>query len=110
MPEAFFEAVAHHLPPEQPAGAKGGQPRIGHRLVIRAIAMPALGPAGCVDRILCHGLACRPGGMLGEEVGSHTDRANHREGGEPLEQSVTMVQEFLVGRPLVPCHDQDPLD
>jgi hypothetical protein len=44
MPEEFFEAVAHHLPPEQPAGAKGGQPRIGHRVIIRVIAMPATGP------------------------------------------------------------------
>ena len=108
MPEEFFEAV--HLPPEQPAGPKGGRPRIGHRVVIRVRAMPATRPGGCVDRILRHGLACRPAGMLGEEVGSHTDRADHREGGDPLEQAVAMVQELLVGRPFVPCHDQDPLD
>jgi len=28
MPEEFFEAVAHHLPPEQPVDPKGGRPRI----------------------------------------------------------------------------------
>jgi transposase len=37
MPEEFFEAVAHHLPPESPVGPKGGRPRIGHRVVVRAI-------------------------------------------------------------------------
>ena len=40
----------------------------------------------------------------------HPDRADHREGGDPLEQAVAMVQELLVGRPFVPCHDQHPLD
>ena len=37
MPEEFFQAVAHHLPPEQPVGPEGGRPRIGHRVVIRVI-------------------------------------------------------------------------
>jgi transposase len=37
MPQEFFEAVAHHLPPEQPVGPKGGRPRIGHRAVVRVI-------------------------------------------------------------------------
>ena len=37
MPEEFFEAVAHHLPPEQTVGPQGGRPRIGHRVVDRVI-------------------------------------------------------------------------
>jgi transposase len=37
MPEEFFETVAHHLPPEQPVGPKGGRPRVGHRAVVRVI-------------------------------------------------------------------------
>src|SRR3954453_2496579 len=37
MPEEFFDAVAHHLPPEQPVGPKGGRPRVGHRVVVRVI-------------------------------------------------------------------------
>src|SRR3954451_1348500 len=37
MPEEFFETVAHQLPPERPAGPRGGRPRIGHRVVIRVI-------------------------------------------------------------------------
>ena len=37
MPEEFFDTVAHHLPPEQPVGPKGGRPRIGHRVVVRVI-------------------------------------------------------------------------
>src|SRR3954470_2420830 len=37
MPDEFFETVAHHLPPEQPVGPKGGRPRVGHRVVIRVI-------------------------------------------------------------------------
>jgi len=46
MPEEFFDLVAHHLPPEQPVGPRGGRPRvgprggrpwIGHRVVMRVI-------------------------------------------------------------------------
>jgi transposase len=37
MPDEFFDAVAHHLPPEQPVGPQGGRPRIGHRVVVRVI-------------------------------------------------------------------------
>ena len=37
MPEEFFDAVAHHLPPERPVGSEGGRPRIGHRVVVRVI-------------------------------------------------------------------------
>jgi transposase len=38
MPDAFFELVAHHLPPEPPpVGPRGGRPWIGHRVAVRAI-------------------------------------------------------------------------
>jgi transposase len=37
MPDAFYDLVAHHLPPEQPVGPHGGRPRIGHRIVMRVI-------------------------------------------------------------------------
>ena len=37
MPDEFFDAVAHHLPPEQPVGPKGGRPRVGHRTALRVI-------------------------------------------------------------------------
>jgi transposase len=37
MPDAFYDLIAHHLPPEQPVGPRGGRPRIGHRLVVRVI-------------------------------------------------------------------------
>src|SRR6187401_2258924 len=37
LPEEFFDLVAHHLPPEQPVGRKGGRPRVGHRVVVRVI-------------------------------------------------------------------------
>jgi transposase len=37
MPDEFFELIAHHLPPEQPVGPKGGRPRVGHRVAVRAI-------------------------------------------------------------------------
>ena len=44
MPEEFFEAHAHHLPPEQPVGPKGGRPRVGHRAAIRVIwSVPTTG-------------------------------------------------------------------
>jgi len=37
MPDEFFDAVAHHLPPETPVGPKGGRPRIDHRTALRVI-------------------------------------------------------------------------
>src|SRR3984957_20416812 len=37
MPDEFFDAVAHHLPPEKPVGPKGGRPRVGHRTALRVI-------------------------------------------------------------------------
>jgi transposase len=37
MPDEFFDAVAHHLPPEQPVGPRGGRPRVGHRTALRVI-------------------------------------------------------------------------
>src|SRR5688572_15088240 len=32
-----FDLVAHHLPPEQPAGPRGGRPRVGNRVVVRVL-------------------------------------------------------------------------
>lgn len=37
MPDEFYDLVAHHLPPEQPVGLRGGRPRIAHRVVVRVI-------------------------------------------------------------------------
>ena len=37
MPDAFFDLVAHHLPPEQPVGPAGGRRRVPHRVAVRAI-------------------------------------------------------------------------
>jgi transposase len=37
MPDEFFDAVAHHLPPEQPVGPKDGRPRVGHRTALQVI-------------------------------------------------------------------------
>jgi transposase len=37
MPDEFFDAVAHHLSPEQSVGPKGGRPRVGHRTALRVI-------------------------------------------------------------------------
>jgi transposase len=37
MPDEFYDVVAHHLPPEQPVGPKGGRPRVCHRTALRVI-------------------------------------------------------------------------
>jgi transposase len=37
LPDAFYDLVAHHLPPEQPVGPKGGRPPILHRIVLKVI-------------------------------------------------------------------------
>ena len=38
MPDAFYDLVAHHLPPEPPrVGPRGGRPWIAHRVALRVI-------------------------------------------------------------------------
>ena len=37
LPDAFYDLVSHHLPPEQPVGPKGGRPRISHRITLKVI-------------------------------------------------------------------------
>jgi len=37
LPDAFYDLVSHHLPPEQPVGPHGGRPRIGHHVVLKVI-------------------------------------------------------------------------
>ncbi len=37
MPDAFYDLVVHHLPPERPVGLRGGRPRVGHRVVLRVV-------------------------------------------------------------------------
>jgi transposase len=37
MPEEFYDLLAHHLPPEQPVGPRGGRPRVTHRIAVRVI-------------------------------------------------------------------------
>jgi transposase len=37
MPDAFYDLVSHHLPPEQPVGPKGGCPMKPHRVVMNVI-------------------------------------------------------------------------
>src|SRR4051812_652465 len=37
MPDAFYELVSHHLPPDQPAGPKGGRPRVANRVALNAL-------------------------------------------------------------------------
>ena len=37
MPDAFYDLVSHHLPPERPVGPLGGRPPIGHRIVMKVI-------------------------------------------------------------------------
>ena len=37
LPDAFYDLVAHHLPPEKPVGPQGGRPPIPHRIALRVI-------------------------------------------------------------------------
>ena len=37
MPDAFFDELEPHLPPEQPVGPSGGRPPIVHRVVMKVI-------------------------------------------------------------------------
>jgi transposase len=37
LPDAFYDLVCHHLPPERPVGPQGGRRPIGHRPVLKAV-------------------------------------------------------------------------
>jgi transposase len=37
LPAGFYDTIAHHLPPEQPVGPRGGRPRVRHEVAIRVI-------------------------------------------------------------------------
>src|SRR3954447_22167374 len=37
LPDAFYDLVAHHLPPEKAVGPEGGRPPIGHRIALTVI-------------------------------------------------------------------------
>jgi transposase len=37
LPDAFYDLVSHHLPPEQPVGPHGGRPRVAHRVALKVI-------------------------------------------------------------------------
>src|SRR3954447_23899800 len=37
MPDDFDDLVSHHLPPDQPAGPKGGRPRTPNRAVLNVL-------------------------------------------------------------------------
>src|SRR4051794_22595040 len=57
MPDAFFDLVGHHLPPEPPpVGPRGGRPWIGHRVALRAIWFVLA--TGCRWEDVPHELGC----------------------------------------------------
>lgn len=37
MPKQFFEVVAHHLPPDEPVGPKGGRPPVSNYVVLKVL-------------------------------------------------------------------------
>ena len=37
MPDAFYDLVSHHLPPEQPVGPQGGRPPTPHRVTLKVL-------------------------------------------------------------------------
>jgi transposase len=37
LPDEFYDLVAHHLPPEQPVGPRGGRPPVPHRVALKVI-------------------------------------------------------------------------
>ncbi len=37
MPDEFYEVVAHHLPPDEPVGPKGGRPTVPNYTIMRVL-------------------------------------------------------------------------
>ena len=56
LPDAFYDLVAHHLPPEQPVGPQGGRPRIPHRIALKVIWFVLA--SGCRWEDVPHEMGC----------------------------------------------------
>ena len=56
LPDAFYDLVAHHLPPEPPVGPKGGRPSIGNRIALQVIWFVLV--SGCRWEDVPHELGC----------------------------------------------------
>jgi transposase len=56
LPDAFYDLVSHHLPPENPTGPKGGRPSIHHRIAMRVIWFVLV--TGCRWEDVPHELGC----------------------------------------------------
>jgi len=103
MPEEFFDLVAHHLPPEQPVGPKGGRPRVGHRAVVRVIWFVLTTGTRCEDvpaELGCSGRTAHRRLRAWEEAGVsdrvHADRLRLLRQRGKLDPGTAVVDGVLV--------------
>jgi transposase len=56
LPDAFYDLVSHHLPPERPVGPQGGRPPIAHRIALKVIWFVLV--SGCRWEDVPHEMGC----------------------------------------------------
>lgn len=103
LPDAFYDLVCHHLPPEQPVGPKGGRPRIGHWVALKVIWFVLV--TGCrwqdvPGEMGCSGRTAHRRLRLWEELGIwdrlHADLLRLLRQSEQLEVDVVIVDSVYV--------------
>lgn len=103
LPEAFYDLVCHHLPPEQPVGPQGGRPTIAQRIVLKVIWFVLV--SGCrwedvPQEMGCSGRTAHRRLRLWEELGVwdrlHADLLRLLRQNEQLDPDLVIVDSVLV--------------
>lgn len=103
LPNAFYDLVCHHLPPEQPVGPKGGRPRVGHWNALKVIWFVLV--SGCrwqdvPQEMGCSGRTAHRRLRLWEELGIwdrlHADLLRLLRQSEQLDVEVVIVDGVYV--------------
>ena len=103
LPDAFYDLVAHHLPPEKPVGPKGGRPTIPHRIALKVIWFVLV--SGCrwedvPQEMGCSGRTAHRRLRCWEELGVwdrlHADLLRRLRQSEQLDTDLVIVDSVIV--------------
>jgi transposase len=103
LPDAFYDMVAHHLPPEKTVGPKGGRPPILHRIALKVIWFVLV--SGCrwedvPQEMGCSGRTAHRRLRLWEELGVwdrlHADLLRLLRQNDQLDPDLVIVDSVIV--------------
>src|SRR5262245_35228370 len=103
LPDAFYDLVAHHLPPEKPVGPKGGRPTIPHRIALKVVWFVLASGSRWEDvppEMGCSGRTAHRRLRLWEELGiwdrHHADLLRLLRRADKLDPDLVVVDDVIV--------------